>query len=217
MRRMKKKTNEMYLYKKIYITIYLLVHEFKLNSMHEIWVGGAKQLRPLGRLSYFSIPLQGRSRVRPQPEVEEETPLQPPPEPLRRINKIFSQQKPHVYDSFESPEKAAIRVRGIERTFRFLECTDAKKMICMSYQLHGEADYWWESHLSTLTEEQIAALTWEDFKAELYERYIPETYCIKKEAEFMNLKQVRDSVRDYDRKFCALSRYVLDQVDTDAK
>ena len=36
-------------------------------------------------------------------------------------------------------------IRAMERIFRFLRCNDAERLMCMSYQLKGTADYWWEA------------------------------------------------------------------------
>ncbi|XP_057808623.1 uncharacterized protein LOC131023097 [Salvia miltiorrhiza] len=87
----------------------------------------------------------------------------------------------------------------------------------MSYQLKGYVDFWWEAKQKTMNEEQIAALTWEQFKEALYEKYIPRSYRKKKEMEFVNLKQGNKTVAEYDRQFCDLARYAPYQVDTDEK
>ncbi|XP_057809961.1 uncharacterized protein LOC131024472 [Salvia miltiorrhiza] len=68
-----------------------------------------------------------------------------------------------------------------------------------------------------MTPEQWAIYTWEDFKAGLYDKYIPKSYRKKKEAEFYDLKQGKKSVVEYDREFCNLARFAPQQVDTDEK
>ena len=68
-----------------------------------------------------------------------------------------------------------------------------------------------------MTPEQLARMTWEEFKTGLYDKYIPKNYRKAKEVEFYNLKQGQMSVTEYDRMFCDMSRYAPGQVDTDDK
>ncbi|XP_057790910.1 uncharacterized protein LOC131008024 [Salvia miltiorrhiza] len=105
----------------------------------------------------------------------------------------------------------------MERIFRFLRCNDVERLMCMSYQLKGSADYWWEAKQKTLTPDQVDELTWEQFKIVLCEKYIPRSYRKKKEMEFVSLKQGNKMVAEYDRLFCDLARYAPYRVDTDEK
>ncbi|XP_042029800.1 uncharacterized protein LOC121776683 [Salvia splendens] len=68
-----------------------------------------------------------------------------------------------------------------------------------------------------MSREQLDALTWEDFKEQLYDKYILRSYRKAKEAEFYNLKQGRMTVTEYDRALCDVSRYAPEQVNTDEK
>ena len=108
-------------------------------------------------------------------------------------------------------------MRSLEKIFEFLECTDREKLICMPHQLIGEADRWWEELRKTMTEEQYQDFTWANFKEELFERYIPLSFRLKKESEFRNLRQGKMSVTEYERKFCELARYAAAHVDTDER
>ncbi|XP_057808913.1 uncharacterized protein LOC131023391 [Salvia miltiorrhiza] len=89
--------------------------------------------------------------------------------------------------------------------------------MCVSYQLKGTADYWWEAKQKTMTPEQLDELTWELFKTALCEKFIPRSYRKKKEMEFTTLKQGNKTVVEYDRLFCDLARYAPYRVDTDEK
>ncbi|XP_057803080.1 uncharacterized protein LOC131018368 [Salvia miltiorrhiza] len=84
-------------------------------------------------------------------------------------------------------------------------------------RLKGSADFWWEAKQKTMTPEQMAALTWEQFKIALCEKYVPRSYQKKKETEFVNLRQGNKTVAEYDRLFCDLARYAPYRVDTDEK
>ncbi|XP_057770937.1 uncharacterized protein LOC130990724 [Salvia miltiorrhiza] len=78
-----------------------------------------------------------------------------------------------------------------------------------------EAEDW--ARQKTLTPEQIENYTWEQFKATLFEKYIPRSYRKQREAEFGSLRQGKKSVAEYDREFCDLSRFAPQKVDTDEK
>ncbi|XP_057809047.1 uncharacterized protein LOC131023519 [Salvia miltiorrhiza] len=109
------------------------------------------------------------------------------------------------------PAEAEAWVRALERIFTFLRCTEEERLSCVSFQLTGAADFWWEACRKTLTPEQWAAYTWESFKTGLYDKYIPKSYRKKKETEFYNLRQGKRTVTEYDREFCDLSRYAPQQ------
>ncbi|XP_047961408.1 uncharacterized protein LOC125206161 [Salvia hispanica] len=112
------------------------------------------------------------------------------------------------------PTEAEIWIRALERIFVFLRCTDAERLTCVPFQLTGSADFWWETRRKTMTPQELANMTWEQFKEAIYDKYIPKSYRKKKEMEFYNLKQGRMSVTEYDRIFCDMCRYAPDQVNT---
>ncbi|XP_047979050.1 uncharacterized protein LOC125220967 [Salvia hispanica] len=162
--------------------------------------------------------------VTPPPPSPSPPPPSPPPPPLmqiprieRRIEEVFLRQNPPTFNGLGDPAEAETWVRAMERIFNFLQCTDRERMTCVTFQLAGSADFWWEARKKTMTPGQIASLTWEQFKAEMYDKYIPKSYRKKKEVEFYHLKQGRMSVTEYDRVFCEMSRYAPEQVDTDER
>ena len=146
-------------------------------------------------------------------------PPPPPPAgiPERRIEEVFLRQNPPVFNGMGDPSEAEVWIRALERIFDFLHCTDKERMTCVTFQLTGSADFWWEARRKVLTPDQLANMTWEQFKTSVYDKYIPKSYRKKKEMEFYNLKQGKMSATEYDRVFCEMSRYVPDQVDTEEK
>ncbi|KAH6755078.1 hypothetical protein C2S53_018348 [Perilla frutescens var. hirtella] len=68
-----------------------------------------------------------------------------------------------------------------------------------------------------MTYEQWQEFTWEDFKEEIYQKYILDCYREKKESEFWNLRWGSSTVTKYDRVFNQLSRYAPHLVDSDCK
>ncbi|XP_057775244.1 uncharacterized protein LOC130994224 [Salvia miltiorrhiza] len=162
-----------------------------------------------------------RRRYRNQEEEEEEqrepTTPPPPPQPERRIEELFLRQNPPTFNGSGDPAETEEWIRSMERIFRFLRCDDLERLMCMSYQLKGSADFWWEAKQKTMTPEQMAALTWEQFKIALCEKYVPRSYRKKKETEFVNLRQGNKTVAEYDHLFCDLARYAPYRVDTGEK
>ena len=71
--------------------------------------------------------------------------------------------------------------------------------------------------MKTMPRDQVDRMTWEDFKTEIYNKYIPKGYRKVKAAEFYNLTQGRMSVTEYDRALCDMTQYAPEQVDTDEK
>ena len=90
-------------------------------------------------------------------------------------------------------------------------------MICVTYQLTGSADFWWDTKMKTMPRDQVDRMTWEDFKTEIYNKYIPKSYRKAKAAEFYNLTQGRMTMTEYDRALCDMTRYAPERVDTDEK
>ncbi|XP_047943101.1 uncharacterized protein LOC125189926 [Salvia hispanica] len=159
----------------------------------------------------------------PPPSSEEsvtqsiQTPPPPPPPVNREIVKLFLEQKPPVFDGLGEPAKAESWIRAIERIFAILGCNDRERMSCVTHQLIEAADFWWDTRTKTLTRDQVEAMTWEDFKTELYNKYVPKSYRKAKASEFHNLTQGRMTVTEYDRALNSMTRYAPDQVDTDEK
>ncbi|XP_042067101.1 uncharacterized protein LOC121810382 [Salvia splendens] len=65
--------------------------------------------------------------------------------------------------------------------------------------------------------ERREALTWEIFKEEVYNKYVPMSYRRAKVVEFHTLKQGNMTVTEYDRALCEITRYAPELVDTDEK
>ena len=87
-------------------------------------------------------------------------------------------------------------------------------MICVTHQLTGSADFWWDTKLKTMLRDRVDVMMWEDFKAEIYDKYIPKSYRKAKVAEFYHLTQGHLSVTEYDRALCDMTRYAPEQTDT---
>ncbi|XP_042038423.1 uncharacterized protein LOC121784332 [Salvia splendens] len=126
-------------------------------------------------------------------------------------------QKPPQFDGLGEPSKAETWIRTIERIFDFMECTDKERLACVTFQLTGPTDFWWDTKLRTMNPERREALTWEIFKEEVYNKYVPMSYRRAKVVEFHTLKQGNMTVTEYDRALCEITRYAPELVDTDEK
>ncbi|XP_057807569.1 uncharacterized protein LOC131022138 [Salvia miltiorrhiza] len=163
------------------------------------------------------MPPRRVNRNIPENEEEPREPTPPPPPQDRRVEELFLRQNPPTFAGTGDPAEMEEWIHAMERIFRFLRCNDAERLMCVSYQLKGTADYWWEAKQKTMAPEQLDELTWELFKTALCKKFIPRSYRKKKEMEFTTLKQGNKTVVEYDRLFCDLARYAPYRVDTDEK
>ncbi|XP_042012001.1 uncharacterized protein LOC121760386 [Salvia splendens] len=129
----------------------------------------------------------------------------------------FLKQNPPQFDGLEEPPKVEAWIRALERIFDFMECTDKKRLACVTFQLTGHADFWWDTKRRTMNPARREALTWNEFKEEVYNKYIPMRYSQAKIVEFHTLKQGSMTVTEYDRALCEMTRYAPELVDTDEK
>ncbi|KAL3645406.1 hypothetical protein CASFOL_010586 [Castilleja foliolosa] len=134
-----------------------------------------------------------------------------------RVAEQFRQYHPPSFNGRDGPAAVEEWFRALERIFRMIECNDAQKIACASYQLVEDAGHWWEGVIRNQTEEEERAFTWLDFKTAMNDKYYPQSYADQKESEFLHLKQGGMSVTDYERKFNELSRFAPHLVSTDAK
>jgi hypothetical protein len=63
----------------------------------------------------------------------------------------------------------------------------------------------------------VDTITWNDFKAHFHTHYVPRGTMKLKKKEFTDLKQSGMTVNEYLNSFIQLSRYALDDIDTDEK
>ncbi|XP_022856725.1 uncharacterized protein LOC111377829 [Olea europaea var. sylvestris] len=129
----------------------------------------------------------------------------------------FRRYKPPTFNGIAGPLAAEEWIRGLERIFKHLSCTDAQKVLCVEFMLVDAAGHWWESVSRTRTEAQQRNLTWARFKEEVMGKYFPQALRDRKEIEFLQLKQGKMALLDYERKFEQLSRYTTHLVDTEQK
>ncbi|XP_042032324.1 uncharacterized protein LOC121779039 [Salvia splendens] len=144
-------------------------------------------------------------------------PPPPPPPQEKGYIKTFLKQNPPQFDGLGEPPKAEAWIRALERILEFMECTDRERLACVTFQLTGPADFWWDTKRRTMNPARREALTWNEFKEEVYNKYIPMSYRRAMIVEFHTLKQGSMTVTEYDRALCEMTRYAPELVDTDEK
>jgi hypothetical protein len=83
------------------------------------------------------------------------------------------------------------------------------------HQLFGTAADWWETYRNTHL--NTNSISWNEFKARFRTHYVPHgTHKLKKK-EFSDLNQMSMTVNEYLNQFIQLSRYAIDDVNTNEK
>jgi hypothetical protein len=121
---------------------------------------------------------------------------------------------PHVFAHSTDPMDAENWLRTMERELHTTQCNDREKVLYGPRQLRGAAQSWWESYLTTHADPK--AIIWEEFRDNFHRYHVPEGLMIVRKEKLLALKQGSLSVSEYMDKFLQLSRYVPEDVNTDA-
>jgi hypothetical protein len=127
----------------------------------------------------------------------------------------FSETHPPIFIKAEEPLEAGEWIRAMEQKFGLIRCTETLKPLYAAQQLRCPANTWWANFVAIQPEGHL--VTWAEFKQPFREHYIPYGVLQMKLEEFVRLKQEGDSVMQYLAKFNHLSKYAIEQVDTDLK
>jgi hypothetical protein len=118
----------------------------------------------------------------------------------------FIRNKPPTFKGMHDPEGAQDWMQEIERIFRAMDCTDAQRVRLGTHMLIGEAGDWWDNARQRL-EVAGTMITWAIFKGEFLGKYFPEDVRVRKEVEFLELKQGDMTVVEYAAKFGVLIKF----------
>jgi hypothetical protein len=105
-------------------------------------------------------------------------------------------------------------LRSVSKDLVTCECTDAEKVRFTSHLLEGPAAIWWETYQVT---HPVEGLDWDIFREGFRNAHISSGIMNLKKDEFRTLRQGGKSLKEYMDNFFSLSRYALEDVDTDAK
>ena len=136
----------------------------------------------------------------------------------------FLKLNPHVFSGgVAKPEEAERWLKKIEKLFVLMEIGEEPRVRLATYMLKDDAETWWEASSAMMTT-QVAGgqgpmvITWDQFRGQFEQQFLPRSYRFQKESEFIRLEQGTASVVEHEARFTTLSRYTLDLVRTeDAK
>ena len=127
----------------------------------------------------------------------------------------FQDTRPVPFASAVEPMDAEDWLQDTERKLRTVGCNDEEKIRYATHLLSGPAASWWENLVAIQPPGRV--FTWEEFKKKFREHHVPESIVELKRREFETLKQDNSPVLHYIRQFTMLSRYAMDEVDTEEK
>ena len=127
----------------------------------------------------------------------------------------FQDTRPVPFASAVEPMDAEDWLQDTERKLRTVGCNDEEKIRYATHLLSGPAASWWENLVAIQPPGKV--FTWEEFKKKFREHHVPESIVELKRREFETLKQDNSPVLHYIRQFTMLSRYAMDEVDTEEK
>ncbi|XP_058202882.1 uncharacterized protein LOC131317341 [Rhododendron vialii] len=127
----------------------------------------------------------------------------------------FCKRRPPTFHGDTNPVVAKTWLNEVKMILRTLGITqDRDRVALATYQLKGEACYWWDPMEAT---HAIATMTFAEFETLFLDKYFPTPLPLAKEQEFLNLKQGTMTVTQYAAKFEELSRYALVTIATEDK
>jgi hypothetical protein len=103
-------------------------------------------------------------------------------------------------------------LKSFEKKLQVVQCNNRERVLLATHQLSGLATDWWDTYVEA--HEEPESINWPEFRAAFRAHHVPQG-VIKLKKEFQDLKQGPMSVNEYVTKFTQLSRYALNEVDTD--
>jgi hypothetical protein len=126
----------------------------------------------------------------------------------------FQQTHPTTFSQAKDPMEAKDWLKKVEKKLVIARCTGHKKVFFAMHQLFGMVANWWETYCNIHA--NIDSIMWNEFKAHFRSCYVPHgTMKLKK--EFVDLKQGSMIVNEYLNSFIQLSRYAIEDINTDEK
>lgn len=133
------------------------------------------------------------------------------------IVEIFRKYKRPSFNGEYDPLATEEWLWKLRWIFELIDANDAQKIQCTKYMSMGAASHLWKSKYRTRIKAQQEALTWNQFKEKVTEKFFSQTLRDFKETEFLQPKQGSLPLIDYEKKLDQLNRYTPHLVDTEAK
>ncbi|KAK2991790.1 hypothetical protein RJ640_000299 [Escallonia rubra] len=93
---------------------------------------------------------------------------------------------------------------------------NSQRLVYTSFMLEASAERWWKL-LSMKWEREGVPLTWENFKREFTNKYVPAVTQERREVNFIKFEQRNMSVSVYESQFTDLARFCPHLVDTEER
>jgi hypothetical protein len=140
----------------------------------------------------------------------------PPPPPPPQVDMLarFLRLCPTKFSHGAEPLEAMDWLHSVNKDLVTTGCTDAEKVRFAAHLLEGPAASWWDTYQIT---HPIEGVTWDSFQEGFRAAHISSGVMGLKKKEFRDLRQKYRSVSEYIDEFTSLSRYVPDDIDTNAK
>ncbi|XP_058222966.1 uncharacterized protein LOC131332685 [Rhododendron vialii] len=127
----------------------------------------------------------------------------------------FCKRRPTTFHGDTNPVVVETWPNEVKMILRTLGITQGRDRVALAtYQLKGEARYWWDLMEAT---HAIVTMTFDEFETLFLDKYFPTPLRLAKEQEFLNLKQGTMTVTQYAAKFEELSRYAQTAIATEDK
>ncbi|XP_040952772.1 uncharacterized protein [Gossypium hirsutum] len=131
--------------------------------------------------------------------------------PVDKIRKYGAEEfRANVNDD---PERAEFWLDNTIRVLDELSCTPEESLKCAISLLRDSAYNWWKTLVSVVPKEKV---TWDFFQEEFRKKYVSQRFIDQKRKEFLELKQGRMTVAEYEREFVKLSKYAQECVSNEA-
>ncbi|KAK1617607.1 hypothetical protein QYE76_023124 [Lolium multiflorum] len=127
----------------------------------------------------------------------------------------FQNTKPISFAYVPEPMDAEDWLMDTERKLNNVGCNDLEKVRYATHLLCGPAASWWDNIVAVYPAEMV--FTWEEFKRKFRESNVPESIVELKRREFESLEQKDKAILTYVREFSGLSRYAVEEVNTEDK
>ncbi|KAI3672993.1 hypothetical protein L6452_39099 [Arctium lappa] len=108
-------------------------------------------------------------------------------------------------------------IRETEVVFRISKCAEEDKVTYGTAMLKSEALSWWEVVCNLKGDDEVARMTWEEFKVLFNEKFCPRIAVKQLEEEFLRLEQGTMTVREYTTSFTEKARFAEYYVSTEER
>jgi hypothetical protein len=106
-------------------------------------------------------------------------------------------------------------LKSVVKKLEIAQRTDHENVLFVAHQLFGTTANWWQTYRNTHA--NVEAITWNEFKARFRTHYMAHGTLKLKKKEFSELDQGNMTVNEYLNQFIQLSRYAIDDVNTNEK